>query len=149
MYYIIMVIGILCIDRFTKYLAIEHLQKVDTFPLIDGALHFTYAENTGAAFSILTGKQGLLILFTGMVIMVMCFYFWREKEHMSALANIAMAMIIGGAMGNFIDRILWNYVVDFIDFRLIDFAIFNVADSFIVVGALLLGYTILFDKASA
>jgi signal peptidase II len=116
---------------------------------MDGVLHFTYAENTGAAFSILTGKQGLLILFTGMVIVVICFYFWREKEHMSVLANIAMAMVIGGAMGNFIDRILWNYVVDFIDFRLIDFAIFNGADSFIVVGAVLLGYTIIFDKASA
>jgi signal peptidase II len=149
MNYIIMVMGILLLDRVTKYLAIEHLQKIDTFPLINGALHFTYAENTGAAFSILTGKQGLLIIFTGMVIVVMCFYFWREKEHMSVLSNAAMAMVIGGAMGNFIDRILWNYVVDFIDFRLIDFAIFNVADSFIVVGALLLGYTILFDKASA
>ncbi len=149
MNYLIIILGILCVDRWTKYLAIEYLQKINTFPLIDGILHLTYAENTGAAFSILTGKQGLLIVFTGMVIVVMCFYFWREKKHMSALGNIAMSMVIGGAIGNFIDRVLWNYVVDFIDFRLIDFAIFNGADSFIVVGAVLLGYTIIFDKASA
>ena len=68
---------------------------------------------------------------------------------MSAFANIAMSMVIGGAIGNWIDRIMFDYVIDFIDFRLIDFAIFNVADSFIVVGAVLLGYTIIFDKASA
>jgi len=133
----------------TKYLAVENLQKISTFPIFEGVLHLTYAENTGAAFSILRGRQDLLIVVTGMVIVVMCYYFWREKKHMSPLANVAMSMVIGGATGNWIDRVMFDYVIDFIDFRLIDFAIFNVADSFIVVGAILLGYTIIFDKASA
>jgi len=145
----IMILGILILDRMTKYLAVENLQKIDTLPIVKGVLHLTYVENTGAAFSILTGRQNLLIVFTGLVILVMCFFFLREKKHMSSIANIAMSMVIGGAIGNWIDRILFNYVIDFIDFRLINFAIFNVADSFIVVGAILLGYTIMFDKASA
>jgi len=144
-----MILGILILDRMTKYMAVEYLQKIDTFPIMQGVLHFTYAENTGAAFSILTGKQDLLIVVTGMVIVVMSYYFCREKKHMTAIAQIAMSMVIGGATGNWIDRILFDYVIDFIDFRLIDFAIFNVADSFIVVGAVLLGYAIIFDKASA
>jgi len=149
MYSLMMILGILILDRITKYMAVEHLHKMDTFPIVEGVLHLTYAENTGAAFSILTGRQDLLIVVTGMVIVVMCYFFWREKKHMSAFANIAMSMVIGGAIGNWIDRIMFDYVIDFIDFRLIDFAIFNVADSFIVVGAVLLGYTIIFDKASA
>ncbi|SRR6056297_8305 len=149
MYNLMMIFGILVFDRMTKYLAVENLQKISTFPIFEGVLHLTYAENTGAAFSILRGRQDLLIVVTGMVIVVMCYYFWRETKHMSPLANVAMSMVIGGATGNWIDRVMFDYVIDFIDFRLIDFAIFNVADSFIVVGAILLGYTIIFDKASA
>ncbi|SRR6056297_1507220 len=149
MYNLMMIFAILILDRITKYMAAMHLQKIDTIPIAQGVIHLTYAENTGAAFSILKGRQSLLIIITGMVIIVMCYYFWRERKHMSALANIAMSMVIGGATGNWMDRIMFDYVIDFIDFRLIDFAIFNVADSFIVVGAVLLGYIIIFDKASA
>lgn len=147
MVYILIMAGALILDQWTKHLAVAHLTKLDTWPLWQDVLHLTYAENTGAAFSILRGRQGLLAGFTGLVILLMGVYMVRESRHMSRLANVAFSLVIGGALGNLIDRIRLGYVVDFIDFRLIDFAIFNAADSCIVVGALLMGYAVLFDKA--
>lgn len=147
MYYFLIAIGILFLDQWTKYLALEFLSKMSTLPLIEGVLHLTFVKNTGAAFSILKDRQGLLIVFTGGVVILLIFYLAREAKHMSVLANIALSMIIGGAIGNLIDRIRLNFVVDFIDFRWIDFAVFNIADSFIVIGAILLGYAVIFNKA--
>ncbi len=104
-----------------------------TLPLIQGIFHFTYVKNDGAAWSILSGHIDLLrflsLAVSLVLIAVACFgpalHFWDQ---------LGYGFILGGAMGNGIDRFILSYVVDFLDFRLINFPVFNVADSFISIG---------------
>jgi signal peptidase II len=104
-----------------------------TLPLIQGIFHFTYVKNDGAAWSILSGHIDLLRFLSFAVSLVLigvaCFspalHFWDQ---------LGYGFILGGAMGNGIDRFILSYVVDFLDFRLINFPVFNVADSFISIG---------------
>ena len=94
--------------------------------LIENVFHLTYRENTGAAFSILRDNVDLLIGLTGIVILVMAyifFYLIKEKSHWLILVSISF--MFGGAIGNFIDRFRLGYVIDYFDFRLINFAVFN------------------------
>lgn len=150
MLYLLISIFIVALDQFSKYLALEHLTKVNTIPLIDGVFHLTFRQNTGAAFSILRNNLNFLIMLTGVVILVMGYLFYRlirEKQHMLML--ISISFMFGGALGNFIDRVRLGYVVDYFDFRLINFAVFNVGDSFIVVGAILMGIYLIFIEKSA
>lgn len=134
-------------DQIAKYLAVQYLLPIDTLPLVQDVLHLTYAENTGAAFSMLSGNQTLLIGVTSvtLVIMAVILFVIRKKPN-ELLMQFAMIMILGGGIGNLIDRVRLHYVVDFIDFRLINFAIFNLADTWVNIGTALLFYVILFNK---
>ena len=146
MHYILILL-IIALDRVSKILALKYLSVIDTHPLIKNIFHLTYRENTGAAFSMLSGKRILLVGFTAVAISVMIFVMEkarRKGEHW--LFTLSLSMIIGGAIGNLIDRATLGYVIDYFDFRLINFAVFNVADSFISVGAVLLGISVLFEE---
>lgn len=133
---IIIIILAIVLDQLTKYWVLHSLSNVDTVPLINGVLHLTYVENTGAAFSILQNQRWIFILVTIIAIIVLS-YMLITKKITDKMGVIAFAMVIGGGVGNLIDRILRGSVVDFIDFRLINFAVFNVADSFVCVGAVI------------
>ncbi len=106
--------------------------------VIKGFFNITYAENTGAAFSILEGKRVYFIVITLVVITALIFYFVKEKP--KGIEKICLILIIAGAIGNLIDRIIHGYVTDFLNFNIFgyDFPIFNIADSYITVGAILL-----------
>ena len=148
MIYIIFISTIVILDQVSKYYAQTRLQPLGTFPIIKDVFHLTYARNTGAAFSILRDKQLFLILFTFLAIsMLIGILFKNIKIGGSTLVNLSLVMIIGGAIGNLIDRMRLNYVIDFFDFRLINFAIFNVADVFVVCGAILLVISVIFFGA--
>lgn len=130
------IFGVVGLDQLTKWLAVIWLKGEASFPLWQDVLHFTYAENTGMAFSLFSGEneRWVFMLFSSVAIvgiLVYLFFFKPEGKWM----QVSLAMIAGGGIGNMIDRLLLGYVVDFIDFTLIDFAIFNVADSFVCVGA--------------
>lgn len=145
MIYAIMIIAMVALDRWSKIWAQDVLMKIDTMPLINNVFHLTYVENTGAAFSILRGKVEILIFFTGVVLIglfVLLMMSIRKKE--SKVLLLSLAMVIGGAIGNMYDRILLGYVVDYFDFRLINFAVFNVADVFVVCGSVLMGIYLIF-----
>jgi signal peptidase II len=145
MIYYLVSIGIVILDQLSKYLALEYLAVRDTLPLIEGVFHLTFRQNTGAAFSILRNNLNFLIGMTGIVILIMAYVLYRlvkEKNHWLML--LSLSFMFGGALGNFIDRIRLGYVVDYFDFRLINFAVFNVGDSFIVVGAILMGFYLVF-----
>lgn len=145
MLYFLISTFIIIIDQFSKYLAITQLKPMGTYPLIDGVFHLTFAKNTGAAFSIFSNQQLFLITITSIVTLLIAFYLYKSvKEKNDLVFKLSLSFILGGAIGNLIDRIRFNYVVDFFDFRLINFAIFNIADSFIVVGTILLSIYILF-----
>lgn len=137
--------GLLLLDQLTKWLVLETLTKVDTQALIEGVLHFTYCENRGAAFGILENQIWFFVLITVLVLAGVGYYMVRYRPT-SKWLNGSLLLLTGGALGNFVDRIFRGYVIDFIDFRLIDFAIFNVADCFVVVGACMLAIYMIFSE---
>ncbi len=139
MLYILLIILLIIADQVTKYLAVMNLEPIETMPLIQDVLHLTYTENTGAAFSIFRNQKFFLIILTSLAMLGILIYLIKLiKTPSNILLKISLSMILAGGIGNIIDRFRLGYVVDFIDFRLINFAIFNVADIFIVIGAGLL-----------
>ena len=131
---IAVIAAVIGLDQLTKWLAVVYLQGEASFPLWKDVLHFTYVENTGMAFGMLKDHRWVFMVFSTIAIVGLLIYLFRFRPE-NRWMQISMAMIIGGGIGNMIDRILLGYVVDFIDFTLIDFAVFNVADSFVCVGA--------------
>ena len=128
------VLGIVGLDQLTKTLAVVYLQGEPSFPLWQDVLHFTFVKNKGAAFGMLSDQRWVFMILSTVAIVGIFFYLFRYRPKNKWLI-VALAMIAGGGIGNMIDRVLLGYVVDFIDFTLIDFAVFNVADSFVTVGA--------------
>lgn len=136
-------LGIVALDQTVKLWAEQTLRKVETMPVIEGVFHLTYARNTGAAFSLLRGGRWFFVALTAGMLALLLWALLRGWVR-GAVGRTAVLFIMGGAVGNLIDRVRFGYVVDLFDFRLIHFAIFNVADSFITVGGILLGVWILF-----
>ena len=138
---------IVAADQFTKYLTVANIPTEGMeIPFWDGILHFTRHHNTGMSFSMLEGARWFFVVMTA-VAFVLMFLAVKKKwiTHPSGLW--ALASIFGGAVGNLIDRIRLGYVVDMIEVEFMRFAVFNVADCFVVGGAaLLVIYTFFFDK---
>lgn len=136
-------IGLVGLDQLFKWLAIRYLSGVTTHPLIDGVFHLTYVENRGAAFGILDGKGLFLIVLTAAVLVALVVLLLMGKFRHPLLLT-AITLFLGGGAGNLFDRVFRHYVVDFLDFRLINFAVFNFADCCVVVGTILLFVYVLF-----
>ena len=135
--YFLLAAAVVVIDQVTKRLAVAGLSEIDTYPLIKGALHLTYTENTGAAFGMLKDSRWVfMVVSAAAIILIPIVIALYAKRY--PFACICLAMILGGGIGNMIDRVMLGYVIDFIDFRLIHFAIFNGADSFVTVGEFML-----------
>lgn len=142
---IIILAGIV-IDQLTKLLCVRFLRPVSTVPIIKDVLHLTYVENRGAAFGMLSDSRWVFMLVSTVAIIGMLLFLYLGFAQ-NGLYEISLAMVISGGIGNMIDRIALGYVVDMIDFRLIDFAVFNGADSFVCVGAGLLILALILDIA--
>ena len=116
-------------------IVVDKLMPIGNADFIRGFIGFRYTENTGAAFGILKDHRWFFLIFSTVaiigVITVMVVY--RKKMH--PLLGLTLALFAGGGIGNQIDRLVKGYVVDFIEFQFVDFAIFNVADIFVTVGA--------------
>ena len=134
------------LDQLSKWMAVVYLQPVGSVPFIPGVLRLTYAHNTGAAFSMLSGRQEFLIGVTVAAMLVMLVLLLRRKAS-NAFEHWGLALIVGGGIGNLIDRVLNGYVVDYFDVEFMKFAIFNVADCFVVVGCICLFIGVLFSEA--
>ena len=122
------------LDQLVKYLSVVFLKPIDTFPIIRNVFHLTYCENTGAAFSMLSGARIFFIVITAVFIVLLVWLMYSDRVQ-NVGAAYTMAIISAGGIGNLIDRILNGYVVDMFDFKLINFAIFNVADIAVTCGA--------------
>lgn len=127
---------IILIDQISKFYAVNYLKSLPSVNVIDHVLRFVYVENYGAAFGILQNCKLLFIVIT-IVIMIICFYLYQKNKGKSNLLDIALICFIGGGIGNFIDRILHGYVVDFISLSFFE-PVFNFADIFISIGAVLI-----------
>lgn len=140
---IIIVAFVILFDQVTKYLAVKYLMPIGSYPVIKNFFHLTYVENKGAAFGMLQNKTLFFIVITVIVGAVLIYSMIKLPGN--SVYNYTLAMILGGAIGNLIDRVRLGYVVDFIDFKFFP-AVFNVADSFIVIGAIILGYLMIFKE---
>ncbi len=128
--------AVVVLDQVTKWLAASFLTKVETVPIIEDVLHLTYLENRGAAFGMLKNNRWVFLVISTVAIIGLIIYLVKYPPKNKWLLW-GLSFIVGGGIGNMIDRIWLGYVVDFIDFRLINFAIFNTADSFVCIGAVL------------
>lgn len=145
---LVIALGVIFVDLLTKRLAETLLVELPgySFPLIEDVLHFTYVRNTGAAFSMLEGQRTFFIIVASVAIVVMIAYLLYSKNP-SKLLRIGIALMLGGTIGNTVDRVLFGYVRDMIDFRLINFAVFNIADSALCIGVgLIIVYVLFFYK---
>ena len=141
----VVVAVVLFLDQFTKDLAIAHLKDKPALVLAEGVLELCYLENTGTAFSMFRDQKFLILAINFVVLGAIFFFLFRLPESRKCrLVHFLLAALSAGALGNIIDRIRFDYVVDFISFVLIDFPVFNVADCFIVVATILLFLVFLF-----
>lgn len=141
----VLILLIVIFDQATKYFAVLNLQNGHNTPFLPGILSFQYHENKGAAWGILSEHRWVFMVISSVAIVgIIAFLILNRKEKLSPLLTTSLAFFCGGGIGNMIDRIFLEYVIDFIKFDFIEFPIFNVADSFITSGAgLMLLYLIL------
>ncbi len=146
-FWIVAILGVI-FDQITKYIITQTFTLCETWPLWSGVFHFTYIVNPGAAFSLFSPDTheycqyptervywlGLLSLIVSLGLMLWA----RFGEKMRMTEQLGYGFILAGALGNGIDRFLFGYVVDFLDFRLINFPVFNLADTFINIGIVFL-----------
>lgn len=125
---------VLLLDRLTKLLVLRLMDYGQSIPLWEGVFHLTSHRNRGAAFGILQDQRSLFLVTTLIVAVAIIWYIWKVGKY-RPLPGWSLALILGGALGNFYDRVTTGEVIDFLDFTLINFPIFNVADMGIVIGA--------------
>ena len=139
---VLIIAGIIVSDRLVKYWAMTVLAPAVELEGIRGVFHFYYVENTGAAFSILREHTWILIVITAFVVAAGIYVLFFKKLNLPY--QICIASIVGGGLGNLIDRIFYGYVVDMFMFDFVEFAIFNVADIFITLGGIAIIVVLLF-----
>ena len=143
------------LDRISKIIMVNNVFKIEsltdksaapTITAIDGILNFSYVGNDGIAFGMMPTNRWLLILVCIAILLIIGYIIYKTKPQ-SMLEHVSYGMIIVGAIGNIYDRIAHGFVIDFIDVQFMEYPTFNVADCFVVVGAILLCICVLFfDK---
>ena len=142
---IIFFAGFVYLDQITKALAVKYLKDQPAFVLMDGVFELHYLENRGAAFGMLQNQKVLFVVIAAIMLVVIAYMLIKlpRNKHYAAL-EILLVLIASGAVGNLIDRVSLNYVVDFFYFKLINFPIFNVADIYVSVSCVLLAVLLIF-----
>lgn len=130
---------IVLIDQVVKFIITNNLKVYDTITVIKDFFYLTYTKNIGAAYSILEGGQ-LFLIFVSILFLIFFIHYIMNKKYLSKLSFFSSSFLIGGVIGNLIDRVVHNYVIDFLSFHIFsyDFPIFNIADIFIVIGFILM-----------
>lgn len=147
-YYLLLSTALVIIDQLTKYLTVQNIDLYEIVEVIPNVVSLTYIRNTGAAFSILEGQIWLFYIVTIVVVAVLLYYMYTEARDNKVLGTL-LAVVLAGAIGNFIDRLFLQYVIDMIKLEFIDFAIFNVADSYLTVGVILLVLYTIYEETVA
>lgn len=136
------------VDQLTKYLTVANIPLHGEVPFIEGFLCFSYEQNTGAAFSSFQGMHWLFALVFLALTALLCLEYFKFPLAFTKLERWCIAAIWAGGLGNMIDRIRLGYVIDMIKTQFISFPVFNVADSFITCGCILiLVHLVFFNKA--
>ncbi len=141
----IAVLIVFIFDQSAKIYITKYFLLNQSVPIAKGVLYFTLVHNRGAAFGILRNQLPVFIFTAVIAILLIYLNLKKNKKKGLSLYNFALSLILAGALGNLVDRLAFGYVVDFIDLRI--WPVFNIADSAITAGAILLGYHILFEGA--
>lgn len=140
--YFILTTILVTVDQITKYLTVQNIGLYEVKEVIPNFLSFTYIQNSGAAWSLLEGKMWFFYIITIIVIAFLLYYLYTEGRK-DKILGIILSIVLSGTIGNFIDRLIFQYVVDMIRLEFINFPIFNVADMLLTIGvAALLIYSI-------
>ncbi|MBA2174247.1 signal peptidase II [Halobacillus locisalis] len=145
--YYVIALAIIIIDQITKWVVVTRMDLGQSIPVIENFLYWTSHRNQGAAWGILQGQMWFFYIVT-VVVIGFVIYYMQQYGKESRLAGVALALILAGAIGNFIDRVFRKEVVDFADTLIFgyDFPIFNVADSSLVVGVALVMIATFIDE---
>lgn len=140
---IAIVVGSVVLDQITKALVVANMELFQELPFLPGFLRLYYTENTGAAFSMLSNHRWVFLVFSAIAMAVIVYLLYKYYRRHPLLA-VSLAAVLGGGIGNMIDRTLHGSVVDFLDFQFVNFAVFNVADIFVTCGSIALAIYIVF-----
>ena len=145
LFYLLIPALAVALDQLVKYLTVAYLKPVGEIPLIEGVFHLEYVENRGAAWGAMEGQMLFFYAVTAVMLVGMILAL-RKNWVRGVFGRTVVLLLIGGTLGNFIDRVRLGYVVDMFSFTLIDFPVFNVADIFLTCGCgALFVYLIFFD----
>ena len=144
----IVAVLLIILDQLTKYLAVTYLKGAESIKILPGIFELSYLENHGAAFGIFQGQKTLFVILTSLLLIFLVYlYIQILEEKRYKYIRMIIVVLVAGAVGNFIDRCIHDYVFDFFYFSLIDFPIFNVADIYIVVSVfVLMGFICFYYK---
>lgn len=142
MYALIYSLLVLVVDQISKYWVRTHMKPYESIPVIRNVFHLTYLHNTGAAFSMLRGRTVFFVISASAIILIIVY--GMIKLPLERRIRFLLALVLGGATGNLIDRVRFGHVVDFLDFRV--WPVFNIADCAIVVGMAFLAIIIASSK---
>jgi signal peptidase II len=145
-YYLISLV-IIGVDQLTKWMIVRTMELGERIPIIENFFYITSHRNSGAAWGILQGQMTFFYIVTVIVVIGIIFYMQKYAKESKLLA-VSLSLILGGAIGNFIDRLLHQEVVDFLDFHIFgyNFPIFNVADSALTIGVILVIIATILDE---
>lgn len=144
--WIIIIAASVILDQVTKMIVVNSMELYESIPLIENVFSFTYIHNYGAAWGVLSNHRWVFILVTAAALIVMPIILYKYRK-LHFMFGLSLSLIIGGAFGNMIDRVVLGYVVDFLEVTFIDFPVFNVADICVVCGAAMMFIYIAFiDK---
>ncbi len=147
---IIGILTVVLLDQISKIIIMNTMKLNSSVSLIKGFFRLTYTHNYGAAFGLFDGKTAFILIISFLVLLYLLFELFRKKKS-PAIMDIGIIMLIGGLIGNLIDRMYFGYVRDFLDFTIFkwDFAIFNLGDTSIVIGAILFLIGIIVEESNA
>lgn len=133
--YLFTIIFLVGLDQYTKNLIVTYIPEGEKLEIIPDFFNVTYVKNSGAAWSMLEGQRTIFIIITVLAVIYFSYLLIKEKDK-PFIFKVSYLLIIGGAIGNFLDRFVNAYVVDFLDFKFFgyDFPVFNLADCFLTVG---------------
>ncbi len=144
---IVLFIGIIFADQISKWMIDLNMMVGESITLIPNFFRITYLHNTGAAWSMLDGKQGFFFIIT-IVAFILMVYFYHNAEKNDYLTRYGLIMMMAGTIGNFIDRIVFHHVRDFLDFVIVgyDFPVFNIADIALCIGVFLIFVSVFLEQ---
>ena len=142
---LLMIAGLIALDQYTKQWAKVYLKDKPAYNLINGILELNYLENQGAAFGMLPNQKVFFIFVAFVILFVVGYVLLKVPDQKRyTILHFLFSLIVAGSIGNMIDRVRYDYVVDFIYFVRINFPIFNVADIYATVSAIVLLFLLLF-----